>query len=623
MKKPTLGLLLLASLLAACQNQTTPTTTSEGLEESLVENVSSDAQDDTTAVVSEYYGTYKEEDFETDYDEASATTITFGTTTEISGEGATIDGNLVTITQGGTYVVTGTATNSQLKIKVADNEKVHLILAGVTIENDFGPAILIEEADKVITTLVDGTVNQLTDGETYTNVSEEMKEDAVFYSKADLTINGTGTLQVTGRYQNGLVSKDDLILISGTYHIDAPGDGIKGKDSVAIRDGNYTIATVAGDAIQSNNDTDSEKGTIALDGGTYSIEAGRDGIQAETTLWIQNATFDITTAQGIDSTDLMEEESYKGLKAGQAIVVTSGTFHLNTADDSLHANGDLTVEDGAFTIASLEDGLHADQTLTLSGGTIDITQSYEGVEATSIQFLGSDVAIVASDDGINATSSETTTRTGGSGAVDEKLVINVEAGWIAIDAQGDGLDSNGNITMSGGTLLVNGTNQGGNGALDYDGTFALIGGTMVAVGSADMAQNVSESSTQGTVALTFDQTQSASQTISLWNEETQEMLLAFTPIRDYQSVIMSSPDLIIEQSYQVHLGGTVTEDVRNGFVSEGSIRDSQVTTSFTLSETVSQLNQSGETISGQMMGGNGPRGNAGEGMMTPPVTATP
>lgn len=138
-----------------------------------------------------------------------------------------------------------------------------------------------------------------------------------------------------------------------------------------------------------------------------------------------------------------------------------------------------------------------------------------------------------------------------------------------------------------------------------------------------MAQNVSESSTQGTVALTFDQTQSASQTISLWNEETQEMLLAFTPIRDYQSVIMSSPDLIIEQSYQVHLGGTVTEDVRNGFVSEGSIRDSQVTTSFTLSETVSQLNQSGETISGQMMGGNGPRGNAGEGMMTPPVTATP
>ena len=262
--------------------------------------------------------------------------------------------------------MTGTATNSQLKIKVTDTEKVHLILAGVTIENDFGSAILIEEADKVITTLADGTVNQLTDGETYTNVSEEMNEDAVFYSKADLTINGTGTLQVTGRYQNGLVSKDDLILISGTYHIDAPGDGIKGKDSVAIRDGNYTIATVAGDAIQSNNDTDGEKGTIALDGGTYSIEAGRDGIQAETTLSVQNVTIDLITAQGIDSTDLMEEESYKGMKAGQAIVVTSGTFHLNTADDSLHANGDLTIEDGAFTIASLEDGLHADQTLTLS-----------------------------------------------------------------------------------------------------------------------------------------------------------------------------------------------------------------------------------------------------------------
>ena len=210
------------------------------------------------------------------------------------------------------------------------------------------------------------TNTQLTDGETYTNVSEEMNEDAVFYSKADLTINGTGTLQVTGRYQNGLVSKDDLILISGTYHIDAPGDGIKGKDSVAIRDGNYTIATVAGDAIQSNNDTDGEKGTIALDGGTYNIEAGRDGIQAETTLSVQNVTIDLITAQGIDSTDLMEEESYKGLKAGQAVIVTGGTFYLNTAADSLHTNGDLTIEDGAFTIASLEDGLHADQMLTLS-----------------------------------------------------------------------------------------------------------------------------------------------------------------------------------------------------------------------------------------------------------------
>lgn len=604
MKKAPLGLFVCALFLGACQSTTTSASSHQMAQSASITQTSTD--------LSDVFGDYQETDFQTDYDEETATKITFGDTTKIEGEGANEEDNVVSITQGGTYILSGSATNGQLKVNVSKEDSVHLIFDGVTLSNDFGPAIWIEEADQVIATLVTGTVNTFTDASEYQNQTEESKEDAVFYSQADLTINGSGTLAITGNYKNGLVSKDDLVLISGVYQIEAVKDAVVGKDTVSIYDGDYTLTTQEGDGIKANNDSDLEKGSVAIDGGQFTIQAGRDGIQAETSLKIQEATLQITTASGANSTDLIDEESYKGLKAGTEVLITSGNFTIDSADDSLHSNGEIEITNGTFSLASGDDGIHADQTLTLAGGTITITQSYEGLEAASIQLLGSDVSIVASDDGINASDGESATTGGmpggpsGFGEVDENLVINITAGQIVVDAQGDGIDSNGNVTMSGGTLIVNGTTSGGDGALDYDGTFDLTGGTLVAVGSSAMAQTVSDSSSQGTVSFYLDQKQSANQMVSLF-DASNELLLAFTPIRDYQFVVISTPDLVIDQSYTLHLGGTATGDAQNGLVTDGSVTDSQLTTSFTLAATVSAFNQSGEAASTQgMMGGGGP-----------------
>lgn len=617
MKKVPLSLFACALLLGACQSSPTASSSTQMTQAESITQVHTD--------LSDVFGDYEEVDFQTDYDEEAATKITFGSTTKIEGEGAeSVDNvdHVVSITQGGTYILSGSATNGQLKVNVSKEDSVHLIFDGVTLSNDFGPAIWIEEADQVIATLVTGTVNTFMDASEYQNQTEESKEDAVFYSQADLTINGSGTLAITGNYKNGLVSKDDLVLISGVYQIEAVKDAVVGKDMVSIYDGDYTLTTQEGDGIKANNDSESEKGYVAIDGGLITIQAGRDGIQAETSLKIQEAMLQITTAGGANSTDLIDEESYKGLKAGNEILITSGDFTIDSADDSLHTNGDIEITGGTFSLASGDDGIHADQTLTLAGGTIAITQSYEGLEAASIQLLGSDVSIVASDDGINASNGESATTggmpggPGGFGEVDENLVINITAGQIVVDAQGDGVDSNGNITMSGGTLIVNGTTSGGDGALDYDGTFDLTGGTLVAVGSSAMAQTVSDSSSQGTVSFYLDQKQSANQMVSLF-DASNELLLAFTPIRDYQFVVISTPDLVIDQSYTLHLGGTATGDAQNGLVTDGSVADSQLTTSFTLEATVSAFNQSGEAASTQgMMGGApGMMGGGGPGQM--------
>ncbi|MBM7708874.1 carbohydrate-binding domain-containing protein [Enterococcus lemanii] len=611
MKKGSLSLFVCALLLGACQSSTTASSSIQITQSESITQVSTD--------LSDVFGNYQEVDFQTEYDEETATKIIFGDTTKIEGEGAESTDNIVSITQGGTYILSGSATNGQLKVNVSKEDSVHLIFDGVTLSNDFGPAIWIEEADQVIATLVTGTVNTFTDASEYQNQTEESKEDAVFYSQADLTINGSGTLAITGNYKNGLVSKDDLVLISGVYQIEAVKDAVVGKDMVSIYDGDYTLTTQEGDGIKANNDSESEKGYVAIEGGLMTIQAGRDGIQAETSLKIQEATLQITTASGANSTDLIDEESYKGLKAGTEVLITSGDFTVDSADDSLHTNGDIEITGGTFSLASGDDGIHADQTLTLAGGTIAITQSVEGLEAASIQLVGSDVEIVASDDGINASDGSSTSTEGapgGFGAVNEDLIINITAGQIVVDAQGDGVDSNGNITMSGGTLIVNGTTSGGDGALDYDGTFDLTGGTLVAVGSSAMAQTVSDSSSQGTVSFYLDQKQSANQMVSLF-DASNELLLAFTPIRDYQFVVISTPDLVIDQSYTLHLGGTATGDAQNGLVTDGSVADSQLTTSFTLEATVSAFNQSGEAASTQgMMGGApGMMGGGGPGQM--------
>lgn len=498
--------LLLSSLLLGACGQTDSTSTSSSSSSAAavsgsaaVTNVSTTLDDSV-----DYYGSYEEEDVDASYDESTATQLELNGSDTTAVDGVSVEDQTVTITQAGTYVVSGSLSNGQLVVNVNKEEKVHLIFAGVTITNEDGAAVVIEQAEKVITTLASDTTNTLTDGSSYTLAEGETEPDAAFYSKEDLSINGDGTLVITGNYSNGLRSKDDLVLAGGTIEITAKNNAIKGKDSVSILAGNYTLNTTEGDGIQANNTEDAEKGYVAIDGGTFSIQSGRDGIQAETNLSVQSADITIKTADGAQSQSLVTDESYKGLKAGGG----------DTADDS--------------------------KQITITGGT------------------------------------------------------------LVIDAEGDGLDSNGNVTMSDGVVIVNGPTTGGNGALDYNGTFELTGGVLLAAGTTDMAMNVSGGSQQS-IGLSFDQTQSAETLVTLKDSQGQT-ILSYAPSKSYQHVVLSSPDLT-DSSYTLVSGGTNDAQAVSGYYAGGTLSDGTELGTLSVTDTIANLTQSGATATTNQMGG--------------------
>lgn len=362
----------------------------------------------------------------------------------------------VTITEDGVYTLSGKITNGSVTVNTDGNVK--LILNDVIITNNSGPAIIIENAKNAIIELADGTVNTINDGSSYTN----QEYDGCLYSKDDLILQGNGKLVVNANYMDGIVSNDDLKIVSGTYEITANDDAIRGKDSVYIVDGTFNIKAL-GDGIKSTNDTDSDKGNIKIDNGTFKIASVNDGIQAEQKLVIENGEYTITTSSTNSS------DSAKGIKAGNNIVIYNGTFNINAIDDGIHSNGNIVINGGTYTINSKDDGVHADGMIEIVSGTFTITAA-EGIEATYIKINDGDINISASDDGINA----------GNKSNDYKVTVEINGGNITIKmGQGDtdGIDSNGNIYINGGTVNITGQS-----AFDYDGEAKYNGGTIIVNG---------------------------------------------------------------------------------------------------------------------------------------------
>lgn len=604
MKKIIVASLVITLFIGACSSNSSS-------ESSADTQTSQSASEDTTDA-SDTFGTYEEEDLNTKYDSDSST-IELSDSTEEE-DGVSVDGQTVTINQGGTYVLSGELTDGQVVVNVNEDEKVHLVLNEVTITNQQGPAILVEQAEKVVTTLASDTTNTLTDGDDYQLDADETEPDATFYSKEDLVINGEGKLKVSGNYNNGIRSKDDLILVSGEYTVNAKNNALKGKDSVQILDGSYTLTTEEGDGIQSNNSDEEDKGYIAIDGGTFKISSGRDGVQAETDVSIQQAEITIKTGED----EISDEESYKGIKAGNSLLIQNGTFKLTTADDSLHSDGDIAIKEGKFTLGSGDDGIHADNNLTIDGGTINVTDSNEGLEASVITINDGDITIVASDDGLNASdgSSSDTEETAGQEGVpgeeqaDDSLLLAINGGTLHVDAQGDGLDSNGNIEMTGGTVTVDGPTENNNSTLDYEGDFELSGGTLIAAGSSGMAMNVSDTSSQASLGVYFSDTQSAGTIVSLQDSD-GNVIATYKPSKDFDHIVISSADLKIDESYTLLSGTDANGKEKNGYYQNGKIVDSTKLGTLTLSDTVTNLSETGEAVSvDSMMGepGGAPNG---------------
>ena len=371
----------------------------------------------------------------------------------------------VNITQGGTYVIEGSSTNSNILVNT--EEDVILVLNNTNITNKIGPAITIENANKTVLTLNENTTNKLSNGTT-----ENEDYDAVIYSKDDLTINGEGSLEIISNYENGIKCTDNLKIMSGNIKINSKTNGIIGKDSITIKSGNIDI-TSGKDGIKTNNTEDQTLGNIIIEDANITINSEEDGIQSENNLTINNGTFDITTNNGSKELTIKQEwgktnnttsESSKAIKASN-IIINNGAFKINSNDDGIHSNGNLTINNGTYEIKSSDDALHADKLLEINNGTLNIIGA-EGLEATYVKINDGNITIEASDDGINA----------GKKSSDYTPTIEINGGTITIKMyQGDtdGLDSNGNIYINGGTINITGQSP-----FDYDGEAKYTGGKM-------------------------------------------------------------------------------------------------------------------------------------------------
>lgn len=565
----------------------------------------------------------------------------------VTGSGVDVNENKITITKGGTYSVSGTLNDGQIVVNVGDNEKVYIILNNANITCLNNSPIYVINSDKTVIILEDGTENTLTDSENYIVQDENNDEaNATIYSRDDLVIKGNGALIVNANYNNGIVSKDDLKIKSGNITVNSVDDGIIGKDGIEILGGNITI-NAKGDGLRSSNKEDSSKGYVYIENGTVNITAGTDGIQAASEVLIKGGTIDIKSGGGSEnsstttsgdinaswgnwkmpggrieefttSTENTEEKaSAKGIKAVSNIVIDNGDININSSDDSIHSNNSLTINGGNINISSGDDGIHSDKTLTINNGTINIAKSYEGIEASTINLNGGNISLVSSDDGINASggndSSATQGRAGQNNFSSSTGQININGGNISVDANGDGIDANGSVTMTGGVVFINGPTNGGNGALDYDKTFDISGGTLIAAGSLGMAQAPSSDSNQNSVNLTLSQV-SAGSLVSVQSSD-GENVLTFEVSKSCQSIVISSPKLKKGNSYIVYKGGTSTGSKVDGIYTDGTYSGGEKVLEFTISDAVTNVSESGVNMSSGM--GNNmmrPSGESGRGV---------
>lgn len=513
-----------------------------------------------------------------------ATSITLtGSGASVDGKGAAAEGGVVTITAAGVYAVSGSLEDGRIIVD-APKEDVTVVLNGADIACSYGSPLYIYKAGTATVHLMEGTENALTDGAVYTfddrySSAADGGPNACLYSKADLVIEGGGSLTVTANCDNGITSKDTLQIYDGSISVTAVDNGINGKDSNTI-DGASITVVCGGDAIRSTNDTDETLGWVSVSNSTLDLTAGEDGIQAETTLTISGGSYTVTSGGG-SGVQPSDDTSAKGLKAGTALTLTGGTYTLDCSDDAIHSNGDMTVSGGSYTISTGDDALHADEALAVSGGEIHVLTSYEGLEGTSVTVSGGTIRIVSSDDGVNAAGGADGSGFGHGNAFggDPDAYIEISGGYLVVTAGGDGLDSNGDTVMSGGTVIVSSTGQG-DGALDYDGSFTLSGGTLLAVSSGNMAQAPSQAS-QYTVSLGFDSILPAGTYVSLMGEG-QSFVLEL-PV-DANSIVFSSPDLEGGAAYTVSYGGDHSGESADGICSGGVYSGGTDLTVLTLTE---------------------------------------
>ncbi len=520
----------------------------------------------------------------------TAEIILNGNSITVTGDGVTVDGTKATVIAAGTYHVTGALADGQLAVNANTEGVVELILDGVNISNSTTAPICILSADEASIVLAAGSANYLSDPTTYVFENpEEDEPNAALFSYDRLTISGSGSLTVTGNYNDAIASKDELIITGGTITANAVDDGIRGKDYLFVTGGTITVVA-GGDGLKSDNEEDTALGFISIGGGSLNITSGGDAITAQTSATVTAGSLVLKSGGGSNVT-IPDTLSAKGIKAPVSVVIEGGTFSINAADDAVHSNDSMTINGGTFSIATADDGFHADNTLVITDGTINITKSYEGIESKALTINGGEIHTVSSDDGINGAGGVDGSGTWPPGpgqppAGSGSLAIN--GGYIAVIAAGDGIDVNGNIVMTGGTVIVHGPTSDNNGAMDYDGSFNISGGFLVAAGSGGMVQTPSTSSTQRSVHLRYQSSRPAGTLLNIQRSGTS--LLTFAPSKAYRSVVFSAPTLVSGSGYSVYRQGSCSGTLKDGLYTGGTYTPGTLSTTFTISNIVTTVN---------------------------------
>ena len=524
---------------------------------------------------------FTENDQKANWNTAGATLITLrGDQAFVSGGGAyAYDGNVM-ITSAGKYVVSGTLNDGSIVVDTNNSSKVWILFNGAEISCSDAACLDVEQADKVFLTLGEGTENRMTTLG-FSQEAEAAGMDGTVFSRDDLSINGMGSLTVSASEAHGIVGNDDLVIAGGKITVDAALDALHANDGLRIMSADMQL------------------------------NAGDDGISltgTESELYLESGNIAITAADS-------------GLSAGNLIHIVGGTLKVHSGDDGISAAGDILVEGGEMEISAGDDGIHADNAVAILEGTIRIPTCYEGIEAITIDISGGDITIYPEDDGLNANGNTAGFggKPGGGGpggfgglrpfeenngnmaherpdferpdgpagmpqgnppfepdatealtaeakTSDVDTWIHVSGGSITVvndvARDADGLDSNGDIIISGGVIRVSLTNSGSNSALDYGsesgGVMEISGGDVIACGSYAMAEGFGSGSTQCSVLYNIKRGAAAGTELKLEDSD-RNVLRSYEVPCSFSSIAISCPEMQIGETYSIVIGDSAEE----------------------------------------------------------------
>ena len=554
---------------------------------------------------------------------AAAISLT-GDGASISGNGAYVyDGNVV-IAEAGRYVLSGSLEDGSIIVDAHDSSKVWILLDGVEINCSDDACIQVDQADKVFLTLAEGSQNILTSGSDYSDTSLSDGTDGAIFAHDDLTINGSGSLTVTAQYSHGISANDDLVITGGNITISAVEDAIHVNDSIRIKDAAITV-TAGDDGLLTSNEV--ENGYLYIESGTLDITASGDGI---------HTTGDITAAGGeinisagddgihsdasvfVQSGTILISNCYEGIEA-LIIDVSGGDVSINCEDDGFNANGgssdvfggggqmgggqnDGTFGHGGMHGSGMDDGMTGEMPTPPDMGG----EGMSGEMPTPPDMSGESMSgeMPAGQETDAASGSEQTS----ADTEDVETYIAISGGTVRIvnevGQDSDGLDSNGDIKISGGTIYISLFGTGSNCAVDYasesGGVAEITGGTIIACGASSMAEGFDSTSTQASILYNTSTVAEAGTTLTVTDAD-GSVLLSWEVPCSFSSALISCPEMKVGGTYTVSAGGTSEEITLEGV-------------SATYGETQGGMNGGDMGQGGMRGGGMGQGGMHGGGM---------